>query len=62
MLDVSGVAFADSSMLNLMLLLRRTDHLVLAGPLPSQPARLLDITQARALFTLAEGIEAARAL
>ncbi|MEU9028981.1 STAS domain-containing protein [Streptomyces sp. NPDC048383] len=61
-LDVTQVAFADSSMLNLMLRLRATDRLVLAGPLPAQLARLLDVTSARTLFLTAEGIEAARVL
>lgn len=61
-LDVSRVAFADSSMLNEMLLLLRTGRLVLAGPLPDQLARLLDLTQARDLFPVADGIKAASSL
>ncbi|OEJ35135.1 STAS domain-containing protein [Streptomyces subrutilus] len=61
-LDVAEVTFADSSMLNLMLLVRRTGRLVLAGPLPHQLGRLLDLTAARDLFPTAEGIDAARAL
>ncbi|MET9468005.1 STAS domain-containing protein [Streptomyces sp. NPDC006544] len=61
-LDVSGVAFADSSMLNLMLLLLRSGRLVLAGPVPAQLDRLMEITQSRSLFTTADGVEAARAL
>ncbi|MEU9415905.1 STAS domain-containing protein [Streptomyces sp. NPDC048272] len=61
-LDVTDVTFADSSMLNVMILLLRTGRLVLAGTVPAQLGRLLDITQARPLFTTADTIEAARAL
>ncbi len=61
-LDVTEVTFADSSMLNLMLLVRRTGRLVLAGPLPHQLSRLLDLTEARDLFPTAESIDAARTL
>ncbi|WP_405704966.1 STAS domain-containing protein [Streptomyces xanthophaeus] len=61
-LDVSQVAFADSSMLNEMLLLLRTGRLVLAGPLPPQLSRLLDLTQARDLFPIADSVEAASSL
>ncbi|MEU9028933.1 hypothetical protein AB0D46_15655 [Streptomyces sp. NPDC048383] len=49
-------------MLNLMLLLLRTGRLVLAGPVPERLVRLLDITEARALFTTTNGTEEARAL
>lgn len=59
-LDVSGVAFADSSMLNLMLRLLRTGRLVLAGPLPHQLDRLLELTDARSLFTVADSVDHAR--
>ncbi|MFH8894218.1 hypothetical protein [Streptomyces sp. NPDC017949] len=48
-------------MLNLMLLLLRSGRLVLAGPVPDRLGRLLDVTEARALFTTADGVEAARA-
>ncbi|MFD3699669.1 STAS domain-containing protein [Streptomyces sp. NPDC058646] len=61
-LDVSRVAFADSAMLNLMLMLLRSGRLVLAGPIPVQLDRLLEITQCRPLFTTVDSIEAARAL
>ncbi|MEU9032692.1 STAS domain-containing protein [Streptomyces sp. NPDC048383] len=61
-LDVTAVTFADSSMLNLMLLLLRTGRLVLAGPLPDRLGRLLDITEARTLFTTTDSIQEARAL
>lgn len=61
-LDVSQVAFADSSMLNQMLLLLRTGRLVLAGPIPPQLSRLLDLTEARSLFPVADSVDAARTL
>ncbi|MFJ6793631.1 STAS domain-containing protein [Streptomyces sp. NPDC091268] len=61
-LDVSQVGFADSSMLNQMLILLRTGRLVLAGPLPPQLGRLLDLTEARSLFTVADSVEAASSL
>ncbi|MFE2922164.1 STAS domain-containing protein [Streptomyces goshikiensis] len=61
-LDISALAFADSSMLNLMLRVRASGRLVLAGPLPRQLARILDLTSARELFAMADGIGAARAL
>ncbi|MFD9336203.1 STAS domain-containing protein [Streptomyces sp. NPDC060028] len=61
-LDVSQVAFADSSMLNQMLLLLRTGRLVLAGPVPPQLGRLLDLTEARDLFPVADSVEAASSL
>ncbi|MFD3682766.1 STAS domain-containing protein [Streptomyces sp. NPDC058613] len=61
-LDVSQVAFADSSMLNLMLMLLRSGRLVLAGPVPVQLEQLMEITQSRPLFATTGGIEAARAL
>ncbi|WP_411104805.1 STAS domain-containing protein [Streptomyces sp. cmx-4-9] len=49
-LDVSQVVFADSSFLNLLLRLRHTRPVVLAGPLPVQLRRLLEMTGAAALF------------
>ncbi|MEU6313141.1 STAS domain-containing protein [Streptomyces sp. NPDC047014] len=61
-LDVTALTFADSSMLNLMLRVRASDRLVLAGPLPTQLTRVLDLTATREIFTLAESAEAARAL
>ncbi|MEU9419017.1 STAS domain-containing protein [Streptomyces sp. NPDC051000] len=61
-LDVTAITFADSSMLNTMLLLLRAGRLVLAGPMPTQLGRLLDITQARELFPTADTVDAARTL
>ncbi|GHI90410.1 STAS domain-containing protein [Streptomyces xanthophaeus] len=60
-LDISRVTFADSSMLNEMFRLRRNSNLVLVGPLPTSLARVLELTQARALFHVADSIEAALA-
>ncbi|MFF3209481.1 STAS domain-containing protein [Streptomyces sp. NPDC002886] len=60
-LDISGVTFADSSMLNEMFRLRRSRPLVLIGPLPHSLARVLELTQARALFHVTDSIEAALA-
>ncbi|MFF3728558.1 STAS domain-containing protein [Streptomyces erythrochromogenes] len=56
-LDVKNVAFADSSFLNTLIRLRNTRPLVLAGPLPAQLHRLLDMTGALALFEMREGGE-----
>ncbi|MFF3431386.1 STAS domain-containing protein [Streptomyces sp. NPDC002602] len=61
-LDVTDIRFADSSTLNVMLLLLRTGRLVLAGPIPAQLARLLDLTGAGELFPTAGTVEAARVL
>ncbi|MFF3013872.1 STAS domain-containing protein [Streptomyces sp. NPDC057939] len=61
-LDVSRVTFADSSMLNEMFRLRRGSSLVLVGPLPATLDRVLELTQARELFRIADDIEAARTL
>ncbi|MEU9234050.1 STAS domain-containing protein [Streptomyces subrutilus] len=61
-LDVSAVTFADTSMLNLMLRLLRTERLVLAGPLPAPLRRLLELTQVLELFPVADSVTAARAL
>ncbi|MFJ3206146.1 STAS domain-containing protein [Streptomyces sp. NPDC086989] len=49
-LDVKGVAFADSSFLNTLIRLRRIRPLALAGPLPAQLHRLLELTGALPLF------------
>ncbi|WP_052714047.1 STAS domain-containing protein [Streptomyces katrae] len=54
-IDVTGVAFADSSFLNVLIRLRNTRPVVLAGPLPHQLERLLEMTGARALFTIRDG-------
>lgn len=61
-LDVTDVTFADSSMLNVMILLLRTGRLVLAGTMPPQLSRLLNLTGAGPLFPTADTVEAARVL
>ncbi|MCX4960971.1 STAS domain-containing protein [Streptomyces virginiae] len=58
-IDVSGVAFADSSFLNVLIRLRNSRPLVLAGPLPSQLHRLLEMTGALALFALRDNTTSA---
>ncbi|MFE0389620.1 STAS domain-containing protein [Streptomyces bungoensis] len=55
-LDLWGVPFMDSSGLNLLIQLRRrlhaeSGHLAISG-LQSQPARLLQLTEAYGLFTV----------
>lgn len=60
-LDVRGVTFADSSMLAQILLMLRTGRLVLAGPLPPQLDRRLNLTRVRDMFTIADGTAAVRA-
>ncbi|MFK0237389.1 STAS domain-containing protein [Streptomyces vinaceus] len=48
--DLSGVTFADASLLHALLDARR--RLVLAGPLPDQFHRLLDLTGTGSLFAM----------
>ncbi|MFD3330997.1 hypothetical protein [Streptomyces sp. NPDC058701] len=57
-LDVPRIAFADSSMLNLLVRMLHTGRLV--SPVPVQLGRLLDLTQVRDLLPTADGIDAAR--
>ncbi|MEU8776857.1 STAS domain-containing protein [Streptomyces sp. NPDC048606] len=57
--DVRDVTFADSAFLNCLLGLRAAGELVLVGPLPAQLRRLLEITGALTLFTLAPSVRAA---
>ncbi|MFF3432430.1 hypothetical protein [Streptomyces sp. NPDC002602] len=45
-----------------MLLLLRSGRLVLAGLMPAQLRRLLDVTATRPLFEIAETVEAARVM
>lgn len=49
-------------MLNVMILLLRTGRLVLAGTMPPQLSRLLNLTGAGPLFPTADTVEAARVL
>ncbi|MFD3872249.1 STAS domain-containing protein [Streptomyces sp. NPDC058623] len=61
-LDVSTVTFADSSVLYVLLRTCRSGRLVLAGPVPSRLERLFDMTGVASLFTVVDGVEAARSL
>ncbi|MFD3762624.1 STAS domain-containing protein [Streptomyces sp. NPDC058622] len=61
-LDVTQIAFADSSMLNLMVRMLRTGRLVVSGPVPARLGRVLVLAEVRGLFPTADGIDAARAL
>ncbi|MFE3579797.1 STAS domain-containing protein [Streptomyces vinaceus] len=54
-LDVKDVSFADSSFLNTLIRLRNSRRLALAGPLPDQLHRLLELTGALPLFEVREG-------
>ncbi|THA81229.1 STAS domain-containing protein [Streptomyces sp. A0592] len=51
-LDVSQVAFADSSFLNVLIRANNSGPLVLADPLPRQLRRMLEMTGALPLFDL----------
>ncbi len=51
--DLAGVSFADSSMLNTLIQAHHRQHLVLAGPLAPQVTRLLEVSGTYALFTVA---------
>ncbi|MFI9119774.1 STAS domain-containing protein [Streptomyces bikiniensis] len=59
-LDASGVTFADSAFLNLLILTHRTTDLRLAGPTP-QVKRLLEITGADTVLTVRSTVEDAAA-
>lgn len=54
-IDVSQVAFADSSFLNVLIRVNNSGPLVLAGPLPRQLRRLLEMTGAISLFDVRDG-------
>lgn len=49
-LDVARVLFADSAFLNVMIRLRNSRRMALAGPVPHQLHRLLELTGALDLF------------
>ncbi|MEU1124652.1 STAS domain-containing protein [Streptomyces sp. NPDC005899] len=59
-LDASGITFADSSLLNLLILTHRTGALTVAAPGP-QLRRLLEITGAGAVLRVRAGVEEAAA-
>ncbi|MFD9575804.1 STAS domain-containing protein [Streptomyces sp. NPDC059982] len=52
--DVAGVTSGDSAFLNELLRLRRTRAVVLAGPVPVQLLKVLEMTGALALFDVRE--------
>lgn len=60
--DLSGVAFADCSLLNALLEARRARTLILAWPLSQGVRRLFDFTGATSVFTITRGVDAARRL
>ncbi|WP_051810348.1 STAS domain-containing protein [Streptomyces sp. NRRL S-378] len=53
-IDVKNVTFADSSFLNTLIRLRNAHPLAVAGPLPDQLHRLLDLTGARHRFEMCD--------
>ncbi|MEU9099957.1 STAS domain-containing protein [Streptomyces sp. NPDC048361] len=57
--DVAGVTFADTSLLNVLLDARKDHHLVLAGPVQREVGILLALTGTSGLFTLAPSVAAA---
>ncbi|OON80964.1 hypothetical protein B1H18_10870 [Streptomyces tsukubensis] len=57
--DLSGLSFADSAMLHLMLHESVSSRVVVAGPLPVAIQRLFQATGTEGLFTIAPDIEAA---
>ncbi|SEE25795.1 anti-anti-sigma factor [Streptomyces sp. TLI_105] len=59
-LDMSSVTFADSSLLNVLLSIRCSGRLVLAGPLPDQLDRLFEMTGAQTILTVTNSLAAAR--
>ncbi|MEU9005785.1 STAS domain-containing protein [Streptomyces sp. NPDC048551] len=61
-LDVSGVTFTDSTALSLMLQPALTRPVILAGELPRHLKRLLELTGANRVFTMAPSVEQARVM
>ncbi|WP_256096992.1 STAS domain-containing protein [Streptomyces agglomeratus] len=59
--DLAGVSFADSSMLNTLIGAHNRQPLVLAGPLAQQVIRLLEVTGTDSFFHLAADANSARA-
>ncbi|MHC6624590.1 STAS domain-containing protein [Streptomyces globosus] len=58
--DCTGVAFAGSDLLDVLLTARCRQEVVLAGPLPRALGVLLDLTGSAGLFTVADSLDAAR--
>ncbi|MFE9927845.1 STAS domain-containing protein [Streptomyces sp. NPDC005533] len=59
-LDMSGVTFADSSLLNILLRIHRSGRLVVAGPLHHRLVALLELTGAHTVLTITDSLAAAR--
>lgn len=59
--DLAGVSFADSCLLNTLIRAHNRQFLVLAGPLAQQVIRLLEITGTHTFFNLAADATSARA-
>ncbi|CAL9628185.1 hypothetical protein SUDANB120_06030 [Streptomyces sp. enrichment culture] len=59
-IDCTGITFAGSALLDVLLAARRRQDLVLAGPLPRALGVLLDLTGSAGLFTVADSLDAAR--
>ncbi|PPS90572.1 STAS domain-containing protein [Streptomyces sp. MH60] len=59
-LDASGIAFADSSLVNLLILTRRAVDLRVAAP-PQQLRRLLEITGVDAIIEVRAAVDEAAA-
>ncbi|MFF4392229.1 STAS domain-containing protein [Streptomyces sp. NPDC001552] len=60
-IDVSGVAYADSGLLRLLVQAhQRLPLFTVAGPLPPQLRRLLEISGAAGVLRIAPDVEAAR--
>ncbi|WP_329459318.1 STAS domain-containing protein [Streptomyces sp. NBC_01497] len=56
--DLSGVSFADSTVLHVLLRARgRSRRLVIAGPLSAVVERLFDVTGTRSAFTFAATVQ-----
>ncbi|MBL1110416.1 STAS domain-containing protein [Streptomyces sp. 5-8] len=60
-LDMSGVAFADSSLLNILLRIHRSGRLVAAGPIHHRLVVLLELTGAHTVLTITDSLAAAPA-
>ncbi|MFD9359545.1 STAS domain-containing protein [Streptomyces sp. NPDC060031] len=59
-LDLEHVCFADSSMLNALIVAHHRQHLVLAGPLSPQVARLFEMTGTDGVLNIAADLTSAR--
>ncbi|OKK22065.1 hypothetical protein AMK16_02255 [Streptomyces sp. CB00455] len=58
-LDLVGLSFADSTLLNTLIQAHNRQHLVLAGPLSPQLARLFEVTGTDAVFHLTPDLASA---